>query len=244
MPLGRVIFSADRNPTGRVHGRCWIHWSRHARKTRPSLGADGKPHSALHGAGAKVNGTQNVAQVQELSAGAPVVPFSPPAKEIHAGPARRSCPLKTYPTRKHWRRTGRTVNHREEGKLPPRLPWMARSGLPCLSWRSSVLLSLTKGLAGKQPAPTLACCCRSHFDARLHPSVGYPGPHQEPLPPTPTSDPTPACTDIGQEWVSPLDGQTLVCVPAGSCSRWVPTGPNCYDACATVELDAFWIDKT
>ena len=58
----------------------------------------------------------------------------------------------------------------------------------------------------------------------------------------------PACVEIGQTWTSPLDGVTLVCVPAGEFLMGAAAG----DAQAQenekpqhqVYLDAFWIDRT
>ena len=68
--------------------------------------------------------------------------------------------------------------------------------------------------------------------------------------PTATTDPTipPACTEIGQIWISPIDGMTLVCVPAGDFLM----GSTDTDQYAsgnekpqhTVYLDAYWIDQT
>jgi formylglycine-generating enzyme required for sulfatase activity len=64
---------------------------------------------------------------------------------------------------------------------------------------------------------------------------------------TPGAQP-PACTEIGQRWVSPIDGATLMCVPAGEFLM----GASETDAQAgrdeqpqhRVYLDAFWIDRT
>ena len=67
--------------------------------------------------------------------------------------------------------------------------------------------------------------------------------------PTPTNTPGPAeCTKIGQIWTSPLDGVTLVCVPAGEFLM----GAAQDDLLAEdnekpqhqVYLDAYWIDST
>lgn len=66
-----------------------------------------------------------------------------------------------------------------------------------------------------------------------------------------SSDPTdapPACTEIGQEWVSPRDGVTLVCVPAGA--FWMGAGDEDPKAHTDTQprhrvyLDAFWMDRT
>jgi eukaryotic-like serine/threonine-protein kinase len=65
-------------------------------------------------------------------------------------------------------------------------------------------------------------------------------------PPTVVSFYPPACTAVGQSWVSPLDGMTLVCVPGGSFLM----GSNATDANAnekpqrSVSLKAYWIDRT
>lgn len=58
----------------------------------------------------------------------------------------------------------------------------------------------------------------------------------------------PACTETGQSWTSPVDGATLVCIPAGEFLM----GAAADDAQANanekpqhrVYLDAFWIDRT
>lgn len=58
----------------------------------------------------------------------------------------------------------------------------------------------------------------------------------------------PPCTAIGQQWVSPMDGVTLQCVPAGEFTM----GARADDSLAPedskpqhqVYLDAFWIDRT
>ncbi len=64
---------------------------------------------------------------------------------------------------------------------------------------------------------------------------------------TPGNTP-PTCTTIGQTWISPIDGMTLVCVPAGKflmgamASDWdaeIDERPQ-----HEVTLDAFWIDRT
>jgi len=67
--------------------------------------------------------------------------------------------------------------------------------------------------------------------------------------PTATTDPRllPDCTAIGQQWTSPRDGMTLVCVPAGNFLMG-----SAYDGNAesdeipqhSVYLDAYWVDQT
>lgn len=57
-----------------------------------------------------------------------------------------------------------------------------------------------------------------------------------------------ACTEIGQTWVSPLDGMTLVCVPAGEFLMGAPAEDELAGADErphhTVFLDAYWVDQT
>lgn len=58
----------------------------------------------------------------------------------------------------------------------------------------------------------------------------------------------PACTEIGQTWASPLDGMTLVCVPAGEFLMGAPAEDELAGADErprhTVFLDAYWVDQT
>jgi formylglycine-generating enzyme required for sulfatase activity len=62
------------------------------------------------------------------------------------------------------------------------------------------------------------------------------------------ADAAPACTEAGQTWMSPLDGTTLVCVPAGEFLM----GAASDDTLARddehpqhrVYLNAYWIDRT
>lgn len=69
-----------------------------------------------------------------------------------------------------------------------------------------------------------------------------------PLPPQQTQASPPPCTQIGQQWVSPIDKVTLVCVPSGEFTM----GADNNDPLALanekpqhkVQLDAFWIDRT
>lgn len=84
---------------------------------------------------------------------------------------------------------------------------------------------------------------------------------QQPVPPSAVAPPAPpaaspslaaerppACTEVGQRWISPKDGVTLVCVPAGSFFM----GAAADDPHATgantprhlVRLSAYWIDRT
>lgn len=61
--------------------------------------------------------------------------------------------------------------------------------------------------------------------------------------PTASYERPPACTAIGQTWVAPADGATLVCVPAGP----FVMGSDDQPASAPrheVRLSAFWIDRT
>lgn len=134
--------------------------------------------------------------------------------------------------------------------------WVTLIGVVVLALAVIGIISILKGIAKNKPALTQPVAAA---EATITPvptrapvtpvptrAPVNPLPTNTELPPIPTTDPMvpPACTSIGQEWVSPMDGQTLVCVPAGSFQMGT-TGQNCYDACAhTVELDPFWIDKT
>lgn len=60
---------------------------------------------------------------------------------------------------------------------------------------------------------------------------------------TPTLIP-PDCTTIGQEWVSPLDGMTLVCVPAGKFNMGSDAYSDDESPAHKVYLDAYWMDRT
>jgi len=68
--------------------------------------------------------------------------------------------------------------------------------------------------------------------------------------PTTTLDPNipPACAEIGQAWTSPVDGMTLVCVPAGE--FLMGSGDEYYYSYDDekpqhkVCLDSYWIDQT
>ncbi len=68
--------------------------------------------------------------------------------------------------------------------------------------------------------------------------------------PTATADPTipPTCTEIGQTWISPIDGMTLVCVPAGDFLMGSTDADRGADGDEkpqhTVYLNAYWIDQT
>jgi len=67
-------------------------------------------------------------------------------------------------------------------------------------------------------------------------------------PPTPEPAAPPACLESGQVWAAPVDGMSLVCVPAGNFLM----GSTDQDVDAaydekpqhTVYLDAFWLDRT
>ncbi len=61
-----------------------------------------------------------------------------------------------------------------------------------------------------------------------------------------TPDPSipPECSQVGQEWVSPVDGVTLVCVPAGEFTMGSANGDANEAPVHTIKLDAYWIDKT
>lgn len=53
-----------------------------------------------------------------------------------------------------------------------------------------------------------------------------------------------ACSQIGQTWTSPMDGMTLVCVPAGKFTMGSESGSDDEKPVHSVYLDAFWIDQT
>jgi formylglycine-generating enzyme required for sulfatase activity len=66
--------------------------------------------------------------------------------------------------------------------------------------------------------------------------------------PSAAADQRPACTQIGQTWVSPIDGVTLVCVPAASFQMGAadddPGAAPDSKPRHLVRLSAFWIDRT
>jgi formylglycine-generating enzyme required for sulfatase activity len=72
-------------------------------------------------------------------------------------------------------------------------------------------------------------------------------PANTPLPAT-AIDSGPTCTEIGQTWTSPVDGVTLVCVPAGEFLMGAadndPLAEDHEKPQHRVYLDAFWIDRT
>jgi len=86
---------------------------------------------------------------------------------------------------------------------------------------------MSEWLSGKEPTPVVVT-----------------DPTDTPLP----SGTLPACTGVGQTWTSPIDGMTLVCVPAGDFLMGSTDGDG--DAYEdekprhTVYLDAYWMDQT
>jgi formylglycine-generating enzyme required for sulfatase activity len=64
--------------------------------------------------------------------------------------------------------------------------------------------------------------------------------------PTPTLNPAyipPSCVEAGEIWTSPVDGATLICIPAGEFE--MGSNDNDYKKTIhTVYLDVFWIDQT
>ncbi len=69
-----------------------------------------------------------------------------------------------------------------------------------------------------------------------------------PTPLPPSSDTPPPCTTIGQQFVSPIDGVTVVCVPAGEFMMGAdesdPDARPHEKPQHRVFLDAFWMDRT
>ena len=65
--------------------------------------------------------------------------------------------------------------------------------------------------------------------------------------PTSTANSPTECTSMGQTWVSPRDGVTLVCVPAGpfqmGASEADPLAKDSEKLQHEVNLDAYWVDK-
>jgi formylglycine-generating enzyme required for sulfatase activity len=66
--------------------------------------------------------------------------------------------------------------------------------------------------------------------------------------PITANDLPPKCTAVGQTWVSPSDGVTLVCVPAGKFLMGAgeddPLAKDSEKPQHEVDLDAYWIDRT
>jgi formylglycine-generating enzyme required for sulfatase activity len=66
--------------------------------------------------------------------------------------------------------------------------------------------------------------------------------------PTTSTDSPSKCTAVGQTWVSPIDGVTLVCVPAGHFAMGAaeddPLAKESEKPQHEVYLDAYWIDRT
>ncbi len=73
------------------------------------------------------------------------------------------------------------------------------------------------------------------------------GPEAVEATPTASRQP-PACVEAGQSWVSPVDGATLVCVPAGEflmgAAETEPQAKAYEKPQHAVYLDAFWMDRT
>jgi formylglycine-generating enzyme required for sulfatase activity len=63
-----------------------------------------------------------------------------------------------------------------------------------------------------------------------------------------TIEPGPTCTEIGQTWTSPVDGVSLVCIPAGEFLMGAadndPQAQDHEKPQHQVYLDAFWMDRT
>ena len=62
------------------------------------------------------------------------------------------------------------------------------------------------------------------------------------------AEPGPECSKINQNWTSPIDGEVLLCVPAGEFSMGASETDSQANADEkpkhTILLDAFWIDRT
>jgi eukaryotic-like serine/threonine-protein kinase len=184
----------------------------------------------------KADRPKSVAEIQEMLAGLPE------KRDISTRKNARSAPPPNTPS-KMKKEDVRTCL------------WVAIVTVVVLVLSIIGIISIIKGIAGNRPAPTEPV---SVLEPTMTPAPSAipltvvptnapvrPVSTETPLPPNPTLDPMvpPDCTSIGQEWVSPIDGQTLVCVPAGSFR--MGGSINCFDTCAhTVELDAYWIDKT
>ncbi len=125
--------------------------------------------------------------------------------------------------------------------------------------RAAIIIPLILALAGcasPAPLPTatpLPPTQAARPSATPQPTgMDTPQPSPTPQPtqtetPQPTQDPNnpPACTETGQTWTSPVDGMTLVCVPAGEFTMGTESSDPASDEPAhQVMLDAFWIDQT
>ncbi len=91
------------------------------------------------------------------------------------------------------------------------------------------------------------CACAQHpATAAPHPSPRPTSTQPVPPPQADAEGPSP-CIQIGQTWRSPVDGATLVCVPAGEFVMGaVDDAPRARDdekPQHSVYLDAFWIDR-
>jgi len=100
-----------------------------------------------------------------------------------------------------------------------------------------LLLALSACGAAQTPSPLL-----------VNSATSRPTPTVADTPATGSSIP-PVCTDIGQTWTSPVDGMTLVCVPAGEFSMGSEEGEDFAEflnekPIHIVYLNAFWIDQT
>ena len=97
-----------------------------------------------------------------------------------------------------------------------------------------ILAACAQHPASPSPAPTIAPPASAPSTPFASPSVATGGP--------------PACTTVGQRWVSPSDGVTLVCVPAGSFFMGVaaddPHAALGNSPRHLVRLSAYWIDRT
>ena len=120
-------------------------------------------------------------------------------------------------------------------EAPPR--FVAPSFLKKLDWRwiagalVAVVVLFIVGRAllralGQETAPLQESASRSERDLQADTSL------------------LPDCTEIGQTWTWSSDGMTLVCVPAGEFSMGSDAGEYDEMPVHTVDLDAFWVDRT
>lgn len=111
----------------------------------------------------------------------------------------------------------------------------------------TLVLIFSISCRGSSPTPAATEKNTPVAAVTVSPSVA-PFPPETPLPADTPTGFGPPCTKIGQIWTSPVDGITLVCVPAGEFLMGAAdTDPQARDdekPQHRVYLDAFWIDRT